>query len=128
MKKRSIDKLLDESCDATEIMNSIMQKFNIPKEQKAPKVVPHKSKYRDSKDTQTELSNDQLATECISNWIFGQSPDLHELPADLSISESSSHEIHEDPKIGHGVDDGSFLSDPVLRILRKRLHEIEKSK
>ncbi|OHT06892.1 hypothetical protein TRFO_24996 [Tritrichomonas foetus] len=104
-----------------------MQKFNIPKEQKPPKVVQHKSNYRDSKETQTELSNDQLATECISNWIFGQSPDLHEIPAELSITETNDFEIPDDPKIGHGVDDGSFIADPVLRVLRKRFRELEKA-
>ena len=121
-----IDQILDQSTDAMEIMNSITKRLNIPTHSKQQKTYLHQ-KYHETKEVQTELSNDQMATEFIPNWIFGESPDLHEIPPDLEIEPSHDFSLPEDIKKNRGVDDGSFLQDPILKELRRRLLTLEKS-
>lgn len=66
--------------------------------------------------------------KCVNRWLFGEAPELHRIPSELSLARFENANIlpnqAEKPK---GCDDGSFPSDPVLKVLRSKLYLLEKA-
>lgn len=123
-KTDNFDALLEKSDDPLEIMNAMKKRFNIPSVEQKKKTVSRR-KYHENVETQTQLSNEQLTNEFVSNWIFNESPDITDPPPNLEICDSFDYYVQDDPKLGRGVDDGSFPDDPVLRVLRRKLCRLE---
>lgn len=120
----NFDILLEKSDDPMEILTAMKKHFNIPNVEPKKKSVSRR-KMHENIETQTQLSNDQLSNEFVSTWIFNESPNLESPPPNLEISESVDHYIQDNPKLGRGVDDGSFPDDPILRVLRRKLTRLE---
>lgn len=120
----NFDILLEKSDDPMEILTAMKKRFNIPNVEQKKKSVSRR-KIHENAETQTQLSNEQLSNEFISTWIFNESPDLKNAPPDLEISDSVEYYVQDDPKLGRGIDDGSFPDDPVLRVLRRKLRRLE---
>ena len=67
--------------------------------------------------------NEALAESCVSNWLFGPAPVLHQ---ESPSFEFISHQpISIEPQKRHPIDTGAFINDPVLIALRSRLNYLK---
>jgi hypothetical protein len=123
-KTHDIGELLQTSDDPAQILDQIRSRFGLSEDHRPRPTKRRSDQRRSSVDTQTD-DLDFLSERTVSKWLFGPVPDAREVPGHLEIAPSAIHEVPEDgglPK--RGVDDGSFPSDPLLLILRRRLREL----
>ena len=70
--------------------------------------------------------NEALSECCISDWLFGPAPVLHQAPK--SFEYFSVQPISIEPQQRRSFDTGAFINDPVLISLRSRLNYLKSQK
>jgi hypothetical protein len=124
-RKRAADirDVIKASNDPAAIMGQICKRLGLPEDAPPRPGRGHSSDRRASVAVQT----DDLGVLCehsVSAWLFGPPPGVRDFPGAVALSEPRAVEVPDDSRLSKlGVDDGTFPSDPVLLLLRRRLRD-----
>jgi hypothetical protein len=125
-----LDDLIEQSCDPEVILAQMRRDFG---DGKGLGRSGHRSGKRKTERHMVSVNTmtddvDFLVDKSVSKWIFGESHDVREAPAELGLSEVQSIECPENRNAQDwSMDDGSFRSDPILKVLRSRLRSLSGS-